>query len=95
MNKRILDVVRNGKKFETENFTLYLKDNCHFLKIGFQITHHYGASVKRNRIKRIFRSLIRKTFKTGDVVVRINSSCDGLTEEKIWKDWTTIERKVF
>ncbi|MCM8822108.1 MAG: ribonuclease P protein component [Candidatus Omnitrophica bacterium] len=95
MNKRMIDVIKNGKKFETEYFTLYLKNSCNFLKMGFKINFHFSTSVTRNRIKRIFRSLIRETFENGDIIVRIKSGCKGLTGEEIRKEWTAIKKKVF
>ncbi|HOJ31823.1 MAG TPA: ribonuclease P protein component [bacterium] len=93
MKKSMLDVMKTGRKYETEHFIFYVKQ-AENLKIGFRLGGDFGGAVARNRIKRITRNLIRKHFKTGDFVVRAKNVNKALSSEEIVEEWNSIVKRI-
>ena len=60
-NKKDWDkVFKNGKRVYTSTFSLiYIENKEECLKVGFAVGKKHGGSVKRNRIKRLFRESFR------------------------------------
>ena len=60
-NKKDWDkVFKNGKRVYTSTFSLvYIENKEECLKAGFAVGKKHGGSVKRNRIKRLFREAFR------------------------------------
>ncbi|MCX7705680.1 MAG: ribonuclease P protein component [bacterium] len=95
MKKQIFDILKNGRRFETENFIFYIKGvDDNFLKVCFQINRSYASSVVRNRIKRIFRDLIRETLGKGNLVIRAKNCCKNLTLKDINEEWEKILKQI-
>lgn len=95
MNRRIFDIIKNGKKIESENFIFFFKERSDALKICFQLSHHCANCVVRNRIKRIFRNLIRGYLEKGDIVIRAKTKCQHLTEDDIINEWEKVKKDFF
>ncbi|HPO52866.1 MAG TPA: ribonuclease P protein component [bacterium] len=93
MKKSMLDVMKTGRRYETEYFIFYLKQ-AENLKIGFRFSSDFGGAVVRNRIKRIIRNLIRQHFKTGDFVVRTKNVNKVPSPEEIVEEWNSIVRRI-
>lgn len=94
MRKKVLDVIRKGKKIETSHFIWYIGKSEN-LKIGFLLNRLCGNSVSRNRLKRFLRLLIRENFTTGDFVIKVKSECADLEKEEIKKEWNDFLRQIF
>ncbi|MCM8816337.1 MAG: ribonuclease P protein component [Candidatus Omnitrophica bacterium] len=95
MKKAISEVIKKGKKFETDNFIFYIGDvDSEMLKLCFKISKKYAGSVERNRIKRIFRDLIKKSLNKGDIVIKAKSSCQSLTKQSIEEQWKRILKQI-
>lgn len=91
MKKEILEVIKNGNRFETMHFIFYIKDTkSDALKTCFKISSKYANSVKRNRIKRILRNLMKKEFKNGDIVTVVKTFCNNLTKKELIEEWEKL-----
>ncbi|MCM8833395.1 MAG: ribonuclease P protein component [Candidatus Omnitrophica bacterium] len=88
IKKKIMEILKTGDKFETDNFILYFKKR-NDLKIGFIISSKIGKPSQRNRLKRIIREKIRKKFKSGDFLIIFKK---GIIEESEAKIKNSIER---
>jgi len=96
MRKRIVDLIKEGKKIKGQYFDLYYKKTDETtLKIGFQVSRHCGNSVVRNRVKRRIRSFIREHLKGGDYFIRIKAGLEELTDKDIEREWNEIKKRVF
>ncbi|MGB9642843.1 MAG: ribonuclease P protein component [Candidatus Ratteibacteria bacterium] len=93
MKKSMLDVIKTGRKYETEHFIVYVKQ-AENLKIGFRFNSDFAGAVVRNRIKRIIRNLIRANFKTGDFVIRGKNIDKVPSYEEIHEEWTSIIKGI-
>lgn len=82
IRKRIREILKNGKKFETDFFILYFKERDD-LKIGFLISSKIGKPVKRNKVKRIIREIVREKFKKGDFIFVLKKDIIDKTKEEI------------
>lgn len=59
------DLRKNGKKARLESWLLFVfkPNGLNDLRVGFSISSRYLNSVKRNRLKRVFREILRKKVK--------------------------------
>jgi len=94
MNRRAVDIIRNGKRFETEHFIFCWKYGD-FPRAGFLMSGRYVNSVTRNRVKRIFRILVKNSLKKIDVVIRAKLNFEGITKEEIEREWEIFMRQVY
>ena len=58
--KDIVLLLRKGKKLEREDFKVFLKEREDFSRIGISVKKGLVNSVKRNRIRRLFKEAFRK-----------------------------------
>ncbi len=94
MIKRIIrEILKEGKKFETEYFNLYLKKREN-LKIGFIANSKIGNPVRRNKAKRIIRELVRKNFKKGDFVFILKKDIIDKSKLEIEKIFERIKNEI-
>ncbi|MCM8803958.1 MAG: ribonuclease P protein component [Candidatus Omnitrophica bacterium] len=86
INRKFKEIIKDGKKIETEYFKLYFKKR-EDLKIGFIVNKKVGIPVKRNKVKRILREIVRNNFKKGDFLFILKSQIidknkiDGIFEK--------------
>jgi ribonuclease P protein component len=93
IKKKIREILKEGKKIETEFFTLYFKKREDF-KIGFLLNSKIGKPVKRNRVKRIIRELVRKNFKKGDFIFVLKKDVIEKGKDEIEKIFGGIVEKI-
>ena len=91
MRKRIREILKEGKKFETDFFNLYYK-NSEIYRIGFIGGEKAGKPVKRNRIKRIMREIMRENFKDGDFIITLKNC--NVDEGRIIEKLNEIIREI-
>ena len=73
-------VYSEGKKYYTENFIIYIRENgLSYPRLGITVTRKYGKAVRRNRMKRLLREFFRlnkKLFKVGyDYLIVVKNNC--------------------
>jgi ribonuclease P protein component len=93
IKKRIREIIKTGKRFETENFILYFKKR-EDLKIGF-ITHSkIGKPVMRNKVKRIIREVIRGNFEKGDFLFILKKGIIEKSKDEIKNEIGKIKNEI-
>jgi ribonuclease P protein component len=71
---------KTGSKIYSESFILFWRENSigHH-RLGLTVSRKIGNSVVRNRLKRLFREIFRKSFREipgqADIIVNVKSSC--------------------
>ncbi len=94
IRKRIRDILKEGKKIETEDFILYFKKRDD-LKIGFIASGKIGNPVKRNRVKRLIREFVRENFKKGDFLFLLKKESIGKTKNQIYNTFENIKNEIY
>lgn len=94
MKKRIREILKEGKKFETVYFNLYLKKRDD-LKIGFITSSKIGRPVKRNKVKRIIREIVRKKIKKGDFLFILKKEALEVKKEDLENIFESIKNEIF
>lgn len=84
MKKRIQQIIKNGKKIETEYFILYSCLSFPFCKIGFIVGKKIGKSTYRNYIKRVIRNLWKQKVKKGNFIFILKETISEIPKEKIF-----------
>ncbi|HOK56891.1 MAG TPA: ribonuclease P protein component [bacterium] len=92
IKKRIREILKKGKKIETEYFKLYLNKR-NDLKIGFLISSKIGKVVKRNKAKRIIREIVRNNFKKGDFILVLKKEI--IEKRKIEEVFEKIKNEIY
>jgi len=75
---------REGRKIQSERFVLFgLKNNVGHHRLGLTVSRKVGGAVVRNRIKRLFREIFRRSSNEipsqYDIVVNAKSGCAGVS----------------
>ena len=69
-----------GLKFNSENLVLFARENdLHYARLGITVSRKVGGAVVRNRVKRVFREIFRRSRADlpnhFDFVVNAKRSC--------------------
>ena len=94
IKKKIREILKEGKKIDTEFFILYFKKR-EDLKIGFLLNSKIGKPVKRNKAKRIIREIVKKYFKSGDFIFVLKKNVIEKGKDEIEKIFGGIVEKIF
>ena len=82
-NKDFTSIYNNSKKVYTRYAIIFISENKNKKqRFGFVASKKTGNSVKRNRIKRLFKEFVRNNIEKFKYVISMTKFCSHLTEYK-------------
>jgi len=92
-------IYTEGKKLSGERFVLYARDNdLGYPRLGITVSRKVGNAVVRNRIKRLFREIFRKS-RAGiphhcDWVVNARRGCAGASYGQLAAEFLALAGRI-
>jgi ribonuclease P protein component len=88
-----------GAKLHSERFVLFGRENTlSHHRLGITVSRKVGGAVVRNRVKRLFREIYRKSFAEipghFDLVVNAKRTCAGASYAILREEFMTAVRRV-
>ncbi|NLV30563.1 MAG: ribonuclease P protein component [Acidobacteria bacterium] len=92
-------IYRTGRKLHSGRFVLFCRENTlGHPRLGITASGKVGGAVVRNRIKRLFREIFRRSFhqipSQLDIVVNAKSGCVGVDYDTLRTEFLAAVRKV-
>jgi len=90
---------KTGCKIHSSHFVLFSRGNAlGHSRLGITASRKVGRSVVRNRVKRLFREIFRRSFdqipKRYDMVVNAKSGCDKVSYESLRMEFLAAVKKL-
>ena len=90
---------REGRKIQSERFVLFGRENgIGHHRLGITVSRKVGGAVVRNRIKRMFREIFRRSTvdipSQYDIVVNAKSACVGAGYLELRAEFLTSVRRL-
>jgi ribonuclease P protein component len=88
-----------GLKIHSERFVLFAKTNTlgHH-RLGITVSRKVGGAVVRNRVKRLFREIFRRSsaeiHPSFDIVLNAKRGCAGARYEELRKEFLAVMAKL-
>lgn len=88
-------IYKRSEKLPAQHFVLYLRENnLGHHRLGITVSRKVGKSVVRNRIKRLFREIFRRTCAEiphhFDFVVNVRPACAGAGYERLREEFLSL-----
>ncbi len=90
---------QEGRKIQSERFVLFGRENTiGFHRLGITVSKKVGGAVVRNRIKRLFREIFRRSSveipSQYDIVVNAKSGCIGAGYFELRAEFLAAARRL-
>ena len=90
---------REGRKTHSERFVLFSRENgLGHQRIGITVSRKIGGAVVRNRIKRLFREIFRKSLgeipNQLDIVVNAKAACAEVSYAELRAEFLAAAQKI-
>ena len=91
---------KTGRKVHSESFVLFFRANkVGHPRLGITVSRKIGSAVVRNRIKRMFREIFRRSFREipgqFDIVVNAKYGCAKISYDKLRAEFLNAANKLF
>jgi ribonuclease P protein component len=93
------DIYEAGIKIHSEKFVLFSRENSlEHARLGITVSRKIGCASKRNRIKRLFREIFRRSSaeipNNIDIVVNAKSGCLGAGFVELREEFIAAVRRM-
>jgi ribonuclease P protein component len=93
------DIYKTGRKVNSKRFVLFVRvNNVGHSRMGLTVSRKVGGAVVRNRVKRLFREIFRRTLEQipdqFDIVVNAKSGCAGVGYDELRGEFMEATRKL-
>jgi ribonuclease P protein component len=98
-SKDYRDIYKAGKKIHSKRFILFVrKSSIEHSRLGLTVSRKVGGSVSRNRVKRLFREVFRRSIgkipNQLDIVVNAKSSCIAVNYIELRNEFLDLMQKL-